>query len=153
MSRRYLIDSNVYIRAFRDAAFGSALREFHRANLARIVMSVVVASELLVGARTPDGERAVIRTLVEPFRARGRLITPSWSTWALAAKADRALRRQPSNRTRLAQRSFMHDVLIAASAREIGATIVTGNAADFALIGRHMDIAFVPPWPPSPPGN
>jgi predicted nucleic acid-binding protein len=150
VSRRYLIDSNIYIRAFRDAAFGSELREFHRVNRSRIVMSAVVASELLVGAQTPERERAVARTLVEPFRARGRLITPSWSAWALGAKIDRALRRQPSNRTRLAQRSFMHDILIAASAREIGATIVTENAADFTLIGRHLDIAFVPPWPPSP---
>ncbi|MDQ3698668.1 MAG: hypothetical protein M3373_11695 [Gemmatimonadota bacterium] len=42
------------------------------------------------------------------------------------------------------------DILIAASARELGATIVTFNTADFALIGRHMDITFVEPWPRQP---
>ena len=57
---------------------------------------------------------------------------------------------QAANRTRLAQRSFMQDILIAASAREVGATIITENVVDFTLIGRHVDIAFVPPWPPAP---
>jgi predicted nucleic acid-binding protein len=150
VSRLYLIDSNVYIRAFRDATFGAALQVFHRENLSRLVVSAVVATELLVGAQKPDRERAVVRTLIEPFRARRRLITPSWSTWALAATIDRGIRRQAANRTRLEQRSFMHDMLIAASAREIGATIITENAGDFALIGRHVAIAFVPPWPPTP---
>lgn len=149
MSRLYLIDSNAYIRAFREAAFGSELQAFHRLNLARLVVSAVVASELLVGAQKPDRERAVLRTLVEPFRTRRRLITPTWSTWALAAKIDRSIRRQAANRTRLEQRSFMHDILIAASAREIGATIITENTADFTLIGRHVDIAFTPPFPPT----
>ena len=44
----------------------------------------------------------------------------------------------------------MQDILIAASAREVGATIITENVVDFTLIGRHIDIAFVPPWPPTP---
>ena len=150
MSRLYLIDSNVYIRAFREAAFGAELQAFHHAALARLVVSAVVTSELLVGAQTPDRERALVRTLVEPFRARRRLLVPSWSTWELAAKIDRGVRRQAANRTRLTQRSFMQDILIAASAREVGATIITENVVDFTLIGRHVEIAFVPPWPPAP---
>jgi predicted nucleic acid-binding protein len=44
----------------------------------------------------------------------------------------------------------VQDILIAASAREVGATIITENTTDFALIGRHVDIAFVTPWPPTP---
>lgn len=150
MSRFYLIDSNLYIRAFRELAFGQALQRFHRLNLPRLVVSAVVASELLVGAQRPDRERALRRTLIEPFRTRRRLIAPTWSTWDLAAKIDRGLRARPANRTKLDQRSFMQDILIAASAREIGATIITDNTADFMLIGRHVDIAYVPPWPPTP---
>ena len=149
MSRLYLIDSNVYIRAFRESAFGADLQAFHRMNLARLVVSAVVASELLIGAQKPDRERAIRRTLVEPFRSRGRFLTPTWSTWELASKIDRGIRRQAANRTRLDRRSFMQDILIAATAREVGATIISENTADFALIGRHVDIAFVPPWPPT----
>ena len=147
MSRLYLVDSNVYIRAFREIEFGLELQAFHRGNLARLVMSAVVATELMIGAQKPDRQRALRRTLIEPFQARRRLITPMWSTWELVAQIDRGIRRQPARRTRLVQRSFLHDMLIAASAREVGATIVTENAADFELIGHHVDIAFVPPWP------
>lgn len=150
MSRLYLIDSNVYIRAFREMVFGLELQDFHRRHLSRLVVSAVVAAELLVGAQRPDRERAVRRTLIEPFRARRRLITPTWSTWELAATIDRGIRVRAANRTKLGQRSFMQDILIAASAREIGATIITANSADFTLIGRHVDIAFVAPWPPTP---
>lgn len=143
----FLLDSNVYIRAFREADFGRELQAFHRAELPRLIVSAVVASELLVGAERPDRERALRRTLIEPFRVRRRLITPTWSTWELATETDRRLRRRPGAGSRLAQRSFFHDILIAASARELGATIITMNTDDFAVIGRHIDIKYVAPWP------
>jgi predicted nucleic acid-binding protein len=152
LSRLYLIDSNVYIRAFRELEFGRALQEFHRLHVSRLVVSAVVASELLIGAQRPDRERALRRTLIEPFRARRRLVSPTWSTWELVAKIDRGIRARAVNRTKLDQRSFLQDILIAASAREVGATIITENTTDFTLIGRHVDIAFVTPWPPTPLG-
>jgi predicted nucleic acid-binding protein len=52
----YLVDSNVYDRAFRDSAFGQRLREFHQRQLATLVLSAVVAHELAVGALTPSEE-------------------------------------------------------------------------------------------------
>jgi len=146
----YLLDSNVYIRGFREMTFGRELQEFHRRELRRLVVSAVVASEVLVGAQSPGRERAVRRTLVEPFRARRRFVVPGWSTWALATAIDRRLRALPAIRARLGERSFFQDILIAASARELGATIVTLNTADFALIARHVDITFVEPWPRLP---
>jgi predicted nucleic acid-binding protein len=150
VSPPYLLDSNVYIRAFRDATFGAELREFHRRMLPRLVLSAVVATELLVGAQRADRERAVRRALIDPFRARRRLITPGWQTWERVARIDHSLRKRPAQRSRLEQRSFLHDMLIAATARELGATVITDNVADFALIARHLDFAFVQPFPPSP---
>ena len=149
MSRLYLLDSNVYIRAFRDPAFGIELQDFHRRSLPRLILSAVVASELLIGAQRADRERSVRRALIEPFRARRRLVVPSWSSWQLVARVDQTLRRRPTNRTRLEQRSFLHDMLIAATARELGATVITDNVADFGLISRQLDFAFVRPFPPS----
>ena len=73
-----------------------------------------------------------------------------WSTWHLVARVDRALRRRPANRSRLEQRAFLDDMLIAATARELGATVITDNIADFTLIARHLEFAFVQPFPPSP---
>jgi predicted nucleic acid-binding protein len=146
---RYLIDSSVYIRAFRETAFGLEFQAFHRAHLPGLLLSTVVASEILVGAHGSDHERRVRRALIEPFRARRRLISPSWSTWDLAAQIDRRLRAKAANKTKLAQRSFFQDMLIAASAREYGATVVTENRADFALLATHVDFEFVAPWPAS----
>jgi len=143
----YLLDSNVYIRAFTDLAFGHEFTAFHRTQLPRLVLSAVVASELLVGAATPDRERHLRRGLIEPFRARRRFHTPSWTTWERATAVDRRLRRRAALRTLLQQRSFFHDLLIAASARELGATVVTLNTVHFALIARHLDVHYVGPWP------
>jgi predicted nucleic acid-binding protein len=150
VSPPYLLDSNVYIRAFRDASFGAILQEFHRRTLPRLVLSAVVATELLVGVQRADRERALRRALIEPFRARRRLIVPSWQTWELVARVDQSLRKRSANRPRLEQRSFLHDMLIAATARELGATVITDNVDDFTLIARHLDFAFVQPFPPSP---
>ena len=146
----YLLDSNVYLRAFRDLAFGRELQRFHQEQFPRLVVSAVVASELLLGAHSPRHERAVRRTLVEPFRTRRRFVVPTWSTWVLATAIDRRLRGRPTLRGRLNERSFFNDILIAASARELGATIVTMNTGDFGLLARHVDITFVEPWPRAP---
>ena len=123
----HLIDSNLYIRAFRDAAFGQTLRDFHRSRLASIVLSAVVIHELLVGATTARSEQRLRRGLLEPFHARRRLHVPSLQTWDVAARVDRRLRTRRALATKLRSRSFFNDMLIAASAREIGAVIVTDN--------------------------
>src|SRR5438445_11541503 len=121
----FLLDSNVYIRGFRDAAFSRQVENFHAAELPQLALSAVVLAELLVGAQTPQALRSLRRTLLEPFRARRRLLAPAWPTWERAAQIDRGLRRDIANGTKLVQRSFFHDILVAASAREVGATIIT----------------------------
>lgn len=143
----FLLDSNVYIASFNDPAFGVGFRTFHQAHLPRIVLSAVVVHELLVGARDRHRERALRRAIIEPFRARHRIHLPGARTWELAAKLDRGLRALGGFDASLARRNFANDLLIAASAREIGATIITQNVGDFALIRRVVDIRYEPPWP------
>ncbi len=142
----YLLDSNIYIRGIRESAFGLEVEAFHRSNLPRLVMSAVVVSELLVGAQTSDVVRRLQRTLVEPFLLRKRFLVPGWQTWERAVAIDRGIRKG-SRAAKLTSRSFFHDILIAATAREMGATIVTFNTTDFALIAEHVDIAVAEPWP------
>src|ERR671919_362019 len=143
----FLLDSNVYVTSFNDAAFGADFRAFHQAHLPRIVLSTVVLHELLVGARDRHRERALRRAIIEPFRARRRIHVPGSQTWELAAELDRRLRALGAFDASLAQRSFANDLLIAASSREIGATIITQNLADFSLVRRVVDIRYAPPWP------
>ena len=143
----YLVDSNVYVHAFRDPVFGERLRQFHQQHAATLVLSAVVARELAVGALAPSKERALLRNLVEPFRVRRRLHVPARQTWELAARLDRRLRRRAALTSRLRSRSFGNDLLIAASARELGAVILTENSKDFAAISTVIDIGYMEPWP------
>jgi predicted nucleic acid-binding protein len=143
----FLLDSNVYIASFNDAAFGEGFRAFHRSQLPRIVLSAVVVHELLVGARDQRRERLLRRGIIEPFRARRRIHVPGLRACELAAELDRRLRARGGLAASLAQRSFANDLLIAVSAREIGATIITRNLADFALVRRVIDVRYEAPWP------
>ena len=43
--------------------------------------------------------------------------------------------------------SFANDMLIAASARDLGAAILTDNGEDFGIISSVLDIRYVAPWP------
>ena len=141
----HLIDSNVYIHAFRDSAFGETLRRFHHKHLPQLVLSAVVVHELLVGAANTTKERSVRRGLLEPFSARQRLHVPARQTWEMAATVDRRLRKRMNLESKLETRSFANDMLIAASARELGAIILTENTADFSIIASVLDIRFMQP--------
>jgi predicted nucleic acid-binding protein len=141
------VDSSVYIHAFRDPVFGASLRQFHTKHLSQLVLSAVVAHELLVGAATWRKEQTLRRGLVEPFRVRHRLFVPTRQTWELAASLDRRLRQRRSLNSKLGLRSFGNNLLIAASAREVGATVLTENGEDFGTISSVLDIRYVEPWP------
>jgi predicted nucleic acid-binding protein len=141
----HLIDSNVYIHGFRDSAFGETLRQFHQKHLPHLVLSAVVAHELLVGAANATRERSLRRGLVEPFQSRQRLHVPARQTWEMAAKIDLRLRKRMNLESKLQTRSFANDLLIAASARELGAVILTENSADFSIIASVLDIRFTQP--------
>jgi hypothetical protein len=143
----YLIDSNVYIHGFTDTTFGESLRQFHRQHLPHLVLSLVVVHELLIGAATAAKEQSLRRGIIEPFRVRQRLHIPARQTWEMAAKLDRRLRKHRNLESKLRTRSFFNDMLIAASARELGATVLTENGQDFSLISDVLDIKHVEPWP------
>ena len=64
-----------------------------------------------------------------------------------AVAIDRVIRQQRPPRSALGHRAFFHDILIAATARKTGATIMTCSTADFALLAQHVAIDVVEPWP------
>jgi predicted nucleic acid-binding protein len=141
----YLVDSNVYIHSFRDTGFGESIRRFHQKNLPRLVLSAVVVHELLVGSANAAKERALRKGILEPFRVRQRLHVPARQTWEMAASIDRRLRKRKDLQSKLHTRSFLNDMLIAASARELGAIILTENREDFSIIASVLDIRYVDP--------
>ena len=126
--RRLVIDSGIYIDWLNARRHEEIL--LGRGNVK--YLSAVVSMELRAGAFTLR-DRRLLQRLEATFHRAGRLLAP---TSAIYAQAGDVLRRLQTERGYSIQRghSIVNDVLIALSARSIGATVVTQNAADFRAI-------------------
>jgi tRNA(fMet)-specific endonuclease VapC len=95
-------------------------------------MSSVVMMELFAGAFT-ERDRKLIGGITATFKKVGRILTPSVTVYEEAGDVLRRL--QTSGGYNLARtRSLANDVLIALSARTIGAIVLTQNERDFSAI-------------------
>ena len=66
----------------------------------------------------------------------GRLVAPTFADWLEASDVVTTIERTDASwRSKLP--ALLNDVLIALSARRIGATVFTYNAGDFRLVRRH----------------
>ena len=111
---KYLLDTNVYLEAFRSEDKQARFRKTFFPLLPATFLSAVVAYELSVNAqdrRTPT----LLKEFIHPMERMGRVVT-----W----------------RSKLP--GLLNDILIALCARQIGALLFTYNRADFRLIRRHI---------------
>ena len=122
-----LLDTSVYIENFRTGRFTLTLLR----SPWIIRCSAVVLHELRRGARTP----LELRFVAELAR-KVMVLTPSERHWLESAEILSRMRgekRYDSNKLR----ELAFDVLIALSARDIGATLITCNRGDFAEIRKY----------------
>ena len=130
-----VFDTNVYVATLREGVNGPAFARM-RDRAPRTFLASVVSAELRAGARDQTGRLAVI-DLVERFERVGRVVTPDARSWSLAGDVLADIRRrEPGLRAKIA--SLWNDALIALSARQIGASIVTDNVKDFELPRRSV---------------
>ena len=134
-AKRLLFDTSVYIAAIRGGLFSPAFRVLNE-SLPRTHLASVVAAELLAGATTPAARRAVL-TFIRRAHAVRRVVTPDASTWERAGELLGHIR-QGAPHLRSKTPTLWNDLLIALSARQIGATVVTQNAQDFTLLRQHL---------------
>jgi len=133
-ARRLLFDSSIYIAAIREGLFSPAFRMLLE-NLPRTYLASVVSAELLAGATSPAARRAVLEFIRRAHKVH-RVVTPDAGAWERAGEILAKIRTaEPDLRSKLP--SLWNDVLIALSARQIGAVVVTRNARDFELIRRY----------------
>lgn len=144
---RYAIDTNLYVRAFRDAGEATALDQFMTRNAPRCYLHSVVLHELLVGALSPDRTGEIEAEIAEPLARRRRIVTPSHRSWSTAGKAVARLAARKRLDLRSLPCSFVHDALIAASCAEAGVTLVTDNERDFRRLQDEIRFEFAAPWP------
>jgi predicted nucleic acid-binding protein len=123
-----ILDTSVYIDNFRTGRFAFQLLQAPYV----IRCSAVVLHELLRGAR-PGLERRFVMDLMN----RCQIITPSEAHWIQAGELLNVMRRRQHYEVHKL-RELAFDVLIALTARSIGATLITSNETDFQAIRRHL---------------
>lgn len=128
-----LLDTSVYIENFRTGRFTESL--LHSPWIIRC--SAVVLHELRRGART-----ARELQFVNELASKIRIITPTESHWLESAEILSRIRKgkgYDSNKLR----ELAFDVLIALSARDVGATLITCNWEDFTELRKHTPFKVV----------
>jgi predicted nucleic acid-binding protein len=142
---KYIVDTQLLIRAFRSDAESRRLLEFLAAYSPSVYLSSVVVQELLAGAR-PGEMRRVKHIFIHRFERARRVVTPTHRSWTRGGNILRSLRSAGYAITP----SLTNDVLIAASAVQIGATIIQDNEKDYTVIQRAFPpVSFTPAWPPA----
>lgn len=145
--RKFTLDTNVLIRAFREPAANTALMRFHQAFAPFEYLSAVVVQELRAGAASAANRRALERNVITPFERRGRVLTPSARAWFDSGDVLREIARRDGLDLARMSKAFGNDVLIALSCREAGTVLITENVRDFARIARVVAFDYLPPWP------
>jgi predicted nucleic acid-binding protein len=144
---KYVLDTQLFISAFRDPTANESLQRFHRAFAPFEHFSVIVAQELRAGVRRREDRQALERNVLAVFQRAGRTITPSETAWHRSGDLlSEMATREGLDVARLSQ-SFANDVLLALSCRENGCVLVTDNERDFQRIRRFVPFDFTTPWP------
>ena len=135
--KKVLLDTNVYIdwlnRGDHDAVMvGPGFVRY---------LSAVVVMELRAGVSNRASCDAV-DALTRAYRSAGRLVSPSSDVFERAGAVLRKLKFAGRD---VRHASLCSDVLIALTARSIGATVVTTNVSDLAAIQRFEAFSFTKP--------
>jgi predicted nucleic acid-binding protein len=146
-ARKYVLDTQLFIRAFRDATANEELQGFHRAFAPFEHLSVIVAQELRAGVRRPADRKALERNVLRIFERAGRTLTPSVDAWHRSGDVLAEMARQEGLEVARLSKAFANDVLLALSCRENGCVLVTDNERDFQRIRRFVQFDFAKPWP------
>jgi predicted nucleic acid-binding protein len=144
---KFVLDTNCFVDASRTDTHAAAFMKFCAWAAPGLYLSTVVAAELRAGAASRKDRRTLEREVLAPYARRHRLLNPSPFAWEALGKALAALVEDDGLVLRDVRRSFVFDILIARSCRDIGATLVSRNAADLSRIAKVFAFDFVAPYP------
>jgi predicted nucleic acid-binding protein len=126
--RRVVIDTNIYIDWFNAGRHADVL--FQRDAVKHL--RAIVLMELRAGAFGVR-DRRLVQRVESAFARAGRILLPSRRVFGDAGDVLRRLQARRGFQL-AASHSIVNDVLIALSARSIGATVVTQNGGDYRAI-------------------
>jgi predicted nucleic acid-binding protein len=142
-----VLDTQLFINAFRDPVANDRLQQFHRAFSPFEHFSVIVAQELRAGVQRPRDRKALERNVFRIFQRASRTITPSVDAWHRSGDLLAEMSREEGLEIARVSKAFANDVLLALSCREAGCVLVTDNERDFQRIRRFVQFDFITPWP------
>jgi predicted nucleic acid-binding protein len=145
--RKFVLDTNCFVDASRTDAAAAAFAEFCAWAAPGLYLSTVVAAELRAGAGSRKDRRTLERHLLSPYVRRRRLLNPSPAAWEGLGTTLAALVEHEDLALREVRRSFVFDILIARSCRDIGATLVSRNSGDLRRIATIFSFDFAAPYP------
>lgn len=145
--RKYVLDTQLFINAFRDPIANEALQRFHRAFSPSEHLSVIVAQELRAGVRRPQDRKALERHVLKVFSRANRIVAPSADAWHRSGDLLAEMAREEGLEIARVSKAFGNDLLLALSCRETGCVLVTDNERDFQRIRRFVRFDFIKPWP------
>ena len=135
--QKVLFDTNVLIDwlnagKYSEFLFGRGLVKY---------LSAVVLLELEAGAFSAK-DRRLIQQIAHGFEKAQRIVVPTVADWHEGGKLLRQLQ-QERNYNLSKTHSLAHDVLIALSARRIGAVVITQNSTDFEAIRQQRSFSLM----------
>jgi predicted nucleic acid-binding protein len=145
--RKLVLDSNCFIEASRNDAANAAYELFAAQAAPRLYLSSVVAAELRAGTIDAAELKQLEDEVLAPYQRRGRIVTPSANAWDALGTTLATLVRNEGLQLKTTPRSFIFDILIAYSCREIGGILVSANSRDLAHIARVFAFDLVLPYP------
>ena len=144
---KYTIDTNLWIDAFADETAEAALDAFLERAAPLTHLNAVVVQELRAGAGTPSQARTLERDIFRVFEQRGRVYGPSPAAFKECGRILAALWRKDGVPFRDRPRSLVNDILLAASCRERGMTLITADR-DYKFIAPYLrGFTYHAPWP------
>jgi hypothetical protein len=131
---KVILDTSIYI-PFINAGISYPVLELKYKPL--FYMSAVVIEELYAGAFDSISVRLLDR-MYETFEDLGRIVVPEASDWQKTGKVVAKLGQKYGFEGKFLLK-ITNDVLIAFSARRVGAVVVTSNVKDFLRIKEFVD--------------
>ena len=145
--RKFVLDTNCFIAASRSDEDAASLQTFVQTAAPGLYLSTVVAGELRAGTTRGSDLRKLEKTVLKPYYKRGRVINPSGAAWEAMGETLAWLVTNEGITLRTTPKSFIFDILLAYSCREVGAVLISGNERDLKRIRRVFSFESMPPYP------